>query len=182
MQETLPEFNSKLIARELPIVTMRAGISTGEMIVGDAGGDRTDYTVLGDVVNFGARLEGANKFTGTRILVSARTAALAGDAFLMRPIAKLVVVGKTEAEMVYEPLGYRDQATDEQRQLVTRTRAVIDAFAAGDFKGCLELLAELEKTHGPSKLVDLYREQCIELTTNPPEGTFDGRVVLTAKG
>ena len=84
--------------------------------------------------------------------------------------------------MVFEPLGYRDAATEEQRKLVERTRAVVDAFVAGDFKRCLELVAELERHHGPSKLIELYREHCVELMNNPPEGTFDGRVVLTAKG
>ena len=49
---------------------------------------------------------------------------------------------KTEAEMVFEPLGYRESATEDQRKLVERTKIVVDAFVAGDFRGCLEAVAE----------------------------------------
>jgi adenylate cyclase len=81
------------------------GVSTGPMVVGDAGSHlRSDYTVLGDAVNLGARLESANKAVGTKVMLSGRTVELLGDRFLVRPIGKLRVAGKTEGVMTFEPL------------------------------------------------------------------------------
>ena len=58
----------KHLCDDLPLLKMRTGVSSGQMIVGDAGPqDASDYTVLGDTVNLGARLESANKYLGSRI-------------------------------------------------------------------------------------------------------------------
>src|SRR5260370_25193181 len=94
IKESLDRQNPRLIQQGYPTLTFRAGISTGDMVVGDAGDvhhgtSRSDYTVLGDCVNLGARLETANKIMGTFNLLSARTVELAGYKFLFRPIDKL---------------------------------------------------------------------------------------------
>src|SRR5207248_7272570 len=75
MQSALELFNQRLAQENLPNLRMRAGITTGTEIVGDAGPvGRSDYTVLGDSMNLSARLESANKVTGTQILISQETA------------------------------------------------------------------------------------------------------------
>lgn len=181
MQQVLPDFNKTLEDRGLPPVKMRAGVSTGPMIVGDAGGSgRSDYTVLGDSVNLGARLESANKASGTRTLISERTAELVGDLFLLRPVGRLVVVGKTEGIMTYEPLAYRSEATDAQRELVEKTRAMVDAFQQSRFQDCLNAAGTLENATGPGKLTMLYRELSEQYLKEPPPEGFAGQVVLTS--
>src|SRR5439155_8705088 len=87
MQDAVGPFNDRLAAQGLPAVSMRAGITTGMMVVGDAGSldekfRANDYTVLGDEVNLASRLEGANKALESRLLMSARTAELVSDQFL----------------------------------------------------------------------------------------------------
>src|SRR5439155_8265934 len=125
MQTKLAEFNVRLRSRGLPELSMRAGICTGEMIVGDAGGaGAADYTVLGDSVNLASRLEAANKHTGTRTLMTARTVELLGAQFIVRPVGKLKVVGKEEAVAVYEPLASSRQATPADEKLAQLTTAM----------------------------------------------------------
>ncbi len=98
------DFARRQRAQGLALGHTRIGVHTGTAVVGNFGGrDRFDYTAIGDTVNTAARLEGANKYLGTRICVSGATAALC-DGVPLRPIGRLVVKGKTEATTVYEPV------------------------------------------------------------------------------
>jgi adenylate cyclase len=157
------------------------------MIVGDAGAlasmRRSDYTVLGDTVNLAARLESANKASGTCVLVTRRTVELAGGEnapILFRVVARLRVVGKNESVDVYEPLGFADQVGDDRRRLAQLTRDVFDAFVAGRFHDCLDALAKMEQEFGPTKLQKLYERVCRQRLADP-SGEFDGTIWLDAK-
>jgi class 3 adenylate cyclase/CHASE2 domain-containing sensor protein len=180
MQARLLEFNATLAALDLPPMAMRAGICTGAMVVGNAGSAvRSDYTVLGDRVNFASRLESANKATGTLVLLSERTVDLAADLYLVRKIGRLQVAGKQDSDMAYEPLALAAQATDAQRRLARQTERVVDAFIQGDFQRCLMELQALEAEFGPSQstFCGLYRNLCTEYLGQPPK-LFSGQICL----
>jgi adenylate cyclase len=81
----------------------RIGLETGLAIVGDVGiRARLDYTAHGDAVNTAARLEAANKQFGSSICIGPVAASRCGDASL-RPLGKIVVRGRDDAIMVFEP-------------------------------------------------------------------------------
>jgi class 3 adenylate cyclase/CHASE2 domain-containing sensor protein len=183
MQRAMAVFNEKLAAQGLPALSVRAGVSTGNMVVGDAGtSDASDYTVLGDAVNFGSRLEGANKYLGTRVLVSARTVERSADEFLFRPVGRLRVVGKTEGVDVFEAMCPTERATDAQKRAAELTRAMIEAFKARRFEDCQHKIAALDQhASGPSKLTAMYQELCIKYLKEPPPPDWDGTVSLTEK-
>ncbi len=182
MQQAIVEFNKSLLARGLPTVKVRIGIHTGEMVVGDAGAhDAADYTVLGDNVNFASRLESGNKQLGTLILMSARTAELAGDRFLLRPIGVLQVVGKTEGVMTYSLTGYTADADAKSRRLVELTKTMVDAFREKDFVTASGAAGALDAEFGESILPGLYRNLCKFYVDNPPADPFDGKIVFTEK-
>ena len=83
----------------------RIGVNSGSAIIGNFGGEeRMDYTAIGDTVNTASRLEGANKYLGTRICVAASTARRCNDQ-PFRPAARLFVRGRQEGIDVLEPLG-----------------------------------------------------------------------------
>jgi class 3 adenylate cyclase len=178
MFDALLEFNEGLKAKNLPQFSMRAGIATGSVVVGDAGPpEACDYTALGDSVNFASRLESANKAIGTRVLVGQRTADLAADRYLFRPIGRLQVKGKRECVMVYEPLALLGVATREQRERVEMTRAVVELFQAGQFAKCLQ---SIERWNESIKLRDLYKALAqAYLLDSPPD--FHGQIVLQEK-
>ncbi|MEX2215579.1 MAG: CHASE2 domain-containing protein, partial [Phycisphaeraceae bacterium] len=181
MQNAMVEFNDHLSSQGLPSVKMRAGVATGRMVVGNAGSiDAADYTVLGPVVNFSARLESANKAMGSLVLINARAAELCRELFLLRPVAKLQVVGVSAGEMVYEPLCYREDAGAKQKLLVKLTQQMVDTFTKGDFDACLGRVAELDVNFGASKLTLLYQMECEQLKRKP-RSSFDGTIVLTEK-
>lgn len=86
------------------------GINTGEMIAGNIGADTImSYTVIGDNVNLGARLESLNKEFGTRILMSEATLRSLKQTYDVRPLGDVVVKGKTRPVKVFE---VRSQTTN----------------------------------------------------------------------
>jgi adenylate cyclase len=92
--------------RGLPPLHTRFGIHTGDVMVGHFGApERFSYTALGDGVNLAARLEALNKQYGTTILVSGAVAAAVGDEFVLRPVGRVTVKGKTQAVDVFELRG-----------------------------------------------------------------------------
>lgn len=159
-------------------LSMRAGISSGTMVVGDAGADAgSDYTVLGDAVNVCFRLEPANKVFGTRTLITEATLRLLEGQFLVRSVGLLALHGRVEPVMAYEPLCLADKATEEQKQLADLTDRVVTNFIAGQFDECLAAVERLEAVFGQSLLSVLYARLAQEYKPNCP-ADFDGRVSI----
>lgn len=182
MQVAMVPLNLEMAAEGYPQLTVRAGISTGEMVVGDAGTTgRSDYTVLGDAVNLGSRLESANKYLGTRVMVSGPTAAAAKGEFLFRPLGRLRVVGKTEGVEVFEALCPLADANPTQTRLVELTGVMVDAYQNRRLSECLALLDDVDQlTGGPTKFSTLYRDLC-EKHLREPDEPWDRAVSLTEK-
>lgn len=102
--DTVAERYRNLHALKIKLGVTRIGVNSGSAIVGNFGGDALfDYTAHGDSINIAARLEGANKFLGTRICVSAETA-LRVPHFLGRPVGTVWLKGKSQGTDVFEPL------------------------------------------------------------------------------
>ena len=96
-------FSKKWSAQGYEVGETRIGVFCGPAVVGNFGGkDRFDYTALGNTVNTAARLESANKFTGTRILIGS-DGDLPDTSHLLRPVGKLVLAGKSEPILAFAP-------------------------------------------------------------------------------
>jgi len=84
------------------------GVNTGQMVVGNMGSqNRFSYTVMGDNVNLGSRLESLNKYYGTNILISDSTYEEIKELIFCRQLDTIQVKGKSQAVTIYEPLGMR---------------------------------------------------------------------------
>jgi class 3 adenylate cyclase len=130
LRREIPEL---LGVRGTPMETcdLRIGVATGEALVGSIGSDvMMSYTVMGDVVNLASRLEGANKVYGTRNLVSERTIAAAGAVVEVREIDRVVVVGHSHSEVVFEILGNKGELAPAEVQLRDRFAEGLAAYRA----------------------------------------------------
>ena len=103
MIRELNRLNEKWTAEGRPALDIGIGISTGPMIAGNIGSEAImSYTVIGDTVNLGSRLESLNKQYGTRIIISEATRDALPDRYLFRPLGDVVVKGKTKPVSIYE--------------------------------------------------------------------------------
>lgn len=125
MHRFAKQYADEINAKGIPFGQTRIGVHTGEVIVGNFGGNTIfDYRALGDPINTAARLESVNKHLGTLVCISEAT--LSGQPDLpVRPVGRLVLKGKTQALMVYQPIiadagkeATRDTAYDEAFQLL----------------------------------------------------------------
>jgi adenylate cyclase len=105
MDQALADLNQRWTARGLPLFHMGIGIHTGSVFAGNVGGhDKIKYTVIGDPVNVGSRVEGLNKELGTTILITAETFAVVGERVQAKDRGPMHVKGRVEEVRVYEVL------------------------------------------------------------------------------
>jgi adenylate cyclase len=103
MITALGELNARWQAEGRAELDIGIGINTGPMIAGNIGSDAImSYTVIGDAVNLGSRLESLNKQYGTRIIISDATRGRLGGAYRLRPLGDVVVKGKSQPVAIFE--------------------------------------------------------------------------------
>jgi len=113
MQESIDGLSALWREEGKPVLRTRIGINTAEVIVGNLGGvNRFDYTVIGDGVNIGSRLETANKEYRTRTIISESTHARVADRVMARELDLVLVAGKTKPIRVYELIGVRGESKE----------------------------------------------------------------------
>jgi adenylate cyclase len=103
MVHELGALNRAWVARGMAQLDIGVGVNSGDMIAGNIGSSAImSYTVIGDNVNLGSRLESLNKDYKTRIIISDATRSrLKGD-FDIRPLGDVVVKGKSKAVQIFE--------------------------------------------------------------------------------
>jgi len=103
MVAELGVLNAKWVSEGKPPLDIGIGVNSGDMIAGNIGSSSImSYTVIGDNVNLGSRLESLNKEYGTRIIISDATRTQLKGAYEIRPLGEVVVKGKTRAVATYE--------------------------------------------------------------------------------
>ena len=176
-REIQPDINSRGVERLLT----RIGINTGPMIVGFTGsGKRLNYTVLGDSVNLGSRLESANKLYGSQILISETTALLVRDRFMVRQLDVLQVKGKLQPMAVYELMA-EGPGDDRQRRLVEQYESALDAYRRQRWDDAEARLAELEKEFPGDPPAAALARRIARLRKAPPPVDWDGVYVADEK-
>jgi len=142
-QKILEELKEKWAPLGKPPLPTRIGIHTGQAIVGNIGSqDRMNFTAIGDSVNIASRLEGANKYYGTKILVSESVEDIAKGRILFRVIDKIAVKGRSSGIVVYEPLCSMKDADDEEYyrliDLCAKAKEAFELYQNQEFEGALK--------------------------------------------
>ncbi|OJW76547.1 adenylate/guanylate cyclase domain-containing protein [Thiobacillus sp. 65-1402] len=166
----------------LPEVNVRMGVASGEVTVGNIGSETSrGYTVIGDTVNLASRLEQANKFYGTRILVSEGTRSLAGDSFVFREIDSLRVVGKLEPVKVFELIGLADEVSDTTRKAVQAYESGLARYRAQDWEAAEAAFHDCLVNAPGDKPSQVMLERIAAFRQAPPEAGWDGVWVAGSK-
>jgi len=168
-------------AREgTPILYTRFALHLGDAIVGNVGSsDRMDYTVVGATINLGSRIEGLNKVYGTQVLITQPVADAVGDAFVYRPVDRVLPKGAVHPLDVYELVG-RDVDPATLARCVA-WRGVYGLYACRDFTATSSALAQFRERHGTDALVALYEERLRRFQVEPPPADWDGVIRYTQK-
>jgi len=167
--DALEQVNQGFVARGLGAISMRVGMHSGDAIVGNLGSDRLfDYTVVGDTVNLASRLESANKYFSTRIMISEDTLQDAGDGFVVRELGLIAVKGKVRPVRIYELLAERSRAPEELLQWVGDYGRAMELFHGRHWQEAAELFRSLLDRHLQDGPATYYLEWCGECLKNSP--------------
>ena len=177
MLEKVVQLKGEFLARGWPEVKVGIGLNTGMMSVGNMGSEyRMAYTVLGDAVNLGARLEGLTKQYGVSLIVSEFTKAAAPN-FIYRQLDRVKVKGKDEAVTIYEVLGFPEVVTQELKNEIQQFHQAYAFYCAQNWdEACmiLNVLANKNKENTIVILYQTYLQRIHEYRLSPPDKNWDG--------
>ncbi len=183
MMRKLAEFNARRDREGKPSIAVGIGLNTAEILVGNIGSlKRMDYTVIGDGVNLASRLESATKFYGSSILLSEFTREqLKGD-YVLRPVDRIRVKGKTQPVAIYEALDYHTPLTfPHMEKHLELFEQGLSCYYAADFAGALDVFDAACRINRLDRLAALYAERCRHFLMNPAGPDWDGVWTMTSK-
>ena len=180
MQAALPALNEQFAARNWPHVKIGVGVNSGRMSVGNMGSSfRMSYTVMGDAVNLGSRLEGITKQYGVGILAT-QTTVDDDKVHAFMKIDDVRVKGKEEPVAIYEPLGLTGAIDHAALDRARRFERAYAAYQRQQWDEAETLLKSLN-TESPRALYDIYLERIAHFRETPPPENWDGVFVYTTK-
>jgi len=173
MLRAVEALDDEFMRRGWPTIRVGVGIATGKMNVGNMGSQfRIAYTVMGDTVNLGSRLEGITKQYGVDIIVNDRTVQQVDD-FAFRELDLVRVKGKTEPAAIFEPIGRREELdviTISRLDDYTRALAAYRRCAWDEAQHLFEKLTE--ERH--ELLYNVYLDRIAQFRREPPPENWDG--------
>jgi adenylate cyclase len=181
IQRSLGAYYRKKSAQTPQFVT-RIGLNSGKMIVGNIGSaKRLDYTAIGDTVNLASRLEGVNKFFGTRIMVSEHVFQRAKDAIEARELDLIRVKGKNVPIRIYELIAESGTLNENDKEFYALFQEGLEQYRKQQFESAgrqFENLLSVKPDDGPCTT---YAERCKLLSIQRLPEDWDGVFTLTTK-
>ena len=174
MRDQIKVLSERFRSRNWPEPEIGVGLSSGAMTVGDMGSVvRKAYTVMGDAVNVGSRLEGLTRQYGSFCLVSEATKKACPEV-VFRHMDIVRVKGKAEPVSIYEPVCLVEDATDIVHKELALWHEALGLLSQQQWDRALEILAGSASMYGDELRVRILQEKIGKLKANPPEKDWDG--------
>ena len=181
MLERLKPMQTEMKAKGWPAIKIGVGLNTGQMSVGNMGSEfRMAYTVLGDEVNLGSRLEGLTKQYGVDIIVS-ETTKCAVPEYIYRKLDSVKVKGKDKAVNIYEPFGKIETIEKSVKQEIKAYEQALAYYHEQEWTAAKQAFTKLHTQNPKSFLYKLYIERIDNFIKNPPTENWDGVYIHTTK-
>ena len=181
MTNALAGLQDDFAAQGWPAIRIGIGLNSGDMVVGNMGSTfRMAYTVLGDAVNLGSRLEGLTKYYGVSIIVSEDTKVLAPD-FVYRELDRVRVKGRDKPLAIYEVVGAKAEVGEQVLADLQQYHAALAAYRNQDWPQAKALFASLFQAQPLCRLYAIYLERIAHLQENTPAADWDGVVNFEQK-
>jgi adenylate cyclase len=174
MTNALTGLQDDFAAQGWPAIRIGIGLNSGDMVVGNMGSTfRMAYTVLGDAVNLGSRLEALTKYYVVSIIVSEDTKMLAPD-FAYRELDRVRVKGRDKPLAIYEVIGLNDELDEHVRANLQQYQAALTAYRNQDWPQAEDLFTSLSEAQPLCRLYAIYLERIACFKGNPPTLGWDG--------
>jgi len=181
MANAVRDINLDHSAKGLPEIGIGIGVNTGVMCVGDMGSNiRRSYTVIGDAVNLGSRLEGLSKTYGVDIVVSETTRKLAPD-FAWQELDRVRVKGKDQAVAIFWPMAPAARMNEDATNELKTWAAFMRAYRAQNWEQTDVLLLNLMRMNAKKYLYQLYGERVASMRLLPFDPEWDGATNFDTK-
>ena len=176
--ERLNQLNRDLKAAGLDSIDIGIGVNTGSMSVGNMGSKTVrSYTVMGDAVNLGSRIEGLTKQYGVRILISEFTEKEIGSGFIRREVDWVRVKGKKLPVKVFELMAEGELPPERE----AARRAFAAGYAAYRGKDWSLALQEFSAAAETDRVCEIFVKRCQNYLEEPPPADWDGVYVMKTK-
>ena len=181
MVERIYALRDEFLGRGWPEIRIGVGINTGNMSVGNMGSEfRMAYTVMGDTVNLGSRLEGLTRVYSVDVIVS-ETVKEAVPEFVYRELDRVKVKGKNEPVSIYEPLAVKEEVSQDELDELKLYDQALRYYRKMEWDNAELQFLNLQKIHSQRPLYDFYIERMKYFRSNPPPEDWDGVFEFTTK-
>jgi class 3 adenylate cyclase/CHASE2 domain-containing sensor protein len=161
---------------------VRIGINSGIVSAGMMGSrEKKEYTVMGDAVNFAARLEPANKDYNTLIAIGEKTYQLAKDQIVARLLDRIVVEGKSEPVQIYELVGKKGEVSSQSLDLITQFEKALQLYWKRDWDSAIREFESLLKKKPDDYPSEVFLARSQDFKLHPPPADWKGEYVRKGK-